>query len=119
MRLPRQVLPYPVIYGSDILLTMTSAEGKSFIVKNLILGEYKYQQDLQKSVASSPNIRTMVDGIRGPELLVYPFLRTNFLQFSQQHLSVATRRSMLKGALAGVAALHERNIVHNGKFSVF
>lgn len=26
---------------------------------------------------------------------------------------------MLKSALAGLAALHERNIAHNGRFSIF
>ncbi|KFZ11097.1 hypothetical protein V502_07751 [Pseudogymnoascus sp. VKM F-4520 (FW-2644)] len=75
-----------------------SAEGQNFIVKNMIPGEYEYQQDLQKSVASCPNLRTVVDGLPGPD---------------QKNVSVATRKSMLKSALAGLAALHERNIAHN------
>lgn len=32
--------------NSEPILTMTSAEGQSFIVKNMIPGEYEYQQDL-------------------------------------------------------------------------
>ncbi|OBT93078.1 hypothetical protein VE01_09015 [Pseudogymnoascus verrucosus] len=79
----------------------------------MIPGEYEYQQDLQKSVASCPNLRTVVDGLPNPELSIYPFLETNFLQFSQKSLSVATRKGMLKSALAGLAALHEKNIAHN------
>ncbi|OBT68727.1 hypothetical protein VE03_02090 [Pseudogymnoascus sp. 23342-1-I1] len=86
---------------------------QSFVVKSMIPGEYEYQQDLQKSVASSPNLRTVVDGLPGPELFIYPFLETNFLQFSQKNLSEATRKGMLKSALSGLAALHERNIAHN------
>ncbi|KAH6719348.1 kinase-like domain-containing protein [Leptodontidium sp. MPI-SDFR-AT-0119] len=91
-----------------------SAEGRSFIVKNMIPGEYEYQQALQRPLASCPNLRTVVDGLPGPELFIYPFLQTDFLQFSQKKLSEATRKSMLKKALVGLAALHDRNIIHTG-----
>lgn len=60
--------PNPVIRSCGTVLTITSAEGQNFIVKNMIPGEYEYQQDLQKSVASCPNLRTVVDGLPGPEL---------------------------------------------------
>lgn len=80
----------------------------------MIPGEYKYQQDLQKPLASCPNLRTVIDGLPGPELFIYPFLETDFLQFSQQNLTKATRKSVLKSALVGLAALHERNIIHTG-----
>ncbi|KAI9668500.1 MAG: hypothetical protein M1829_005378 [Trizodia sp. TS-e1964] len=89
-----------------------SADGQSFVIKNLLPGEYAYQEDLQKPLVSCPNLRTMVDGLPGPEMLIYPFLETDFLQFSQNNLTEATRRSMLKSALIGLAALHERNIYH-------
>ncbi|ELR03993.1 hypothetical protein GMDG_06513 [Pseudogymnoascus destructans 20631-21] len=62
---------------------------QNFIVKNMIPGEYEYQQGIQKPLASCPNLRTV---------------------FSQKVLSVATRKGMLKSALAGL--LHERNIIH-------
>ena len=84
----------------------------------MILGEYVYQQDLQKPLASCPNVRTVVDGLLGPELFIYPFLETDFLQFSQKSLTKATRRSMLKSALIGLAAIHERNIIHTGRFHI-
>ncbi|OBT45035.1 hypothetical protein VE00_04152 [Pseudogymnoascus sp. WSF 3629] len=71
---------------------VSTAPGQNFIVKNMIPGEYEYQQDLQKSVASCPNLRTV---------------------FSQKNLCAATRKGMLKSALAGLVALHERNIAHN------
>lgn len=83
----------------------------------MIPGEYEYQQALQKPLASCPNLRTVVDGLPGPELFIYPFLQTDFLQFSQNNLIEATRKSMLKSALVGLAALHERNIIHTGRIS--
>lgn len=60
----------------------------------------------------------MVDGLPGPELSIYPFLQTDFLQFSQKKLTEVTRRTMLKSALVGIAALHERNIIHTGRLSI-
>ncbi|KAL3420398.1 calcium/calmodulin dependent protein kinase [Phlyctema vagabunda] len=89
-----------------------SAEGQDFIIKNMIPGEYEYQQDLQKPLAPCPNLRTVVDGLPGPELFIYPFLETDFLQFSQKKLSNTTRRDMLRSALVGIAALHDKNIIH-------
>lgn len=102
------------LYGS--VLTIRSAEGQNFIIKNLLLGDYEYQQELQKPLSSCPNLRTVVDGLPGPELFIYPFLQTDFLQFIQKNLTDVTRKSMLKSALAGLAAMHDRHIIHTGKF---
>jgi hypothetical protein len=107
-----------MLSSRNAALIIRSADGHDFIVKNMIPGEYKYQQDLQSSLASCPNLRTVVDGLPGPELFIYPYLQTDFLQFSQKNLSETTRRSMLKSALVGLAALHERNIIHTGRFSI-
>ncbi|KAG9233358.1 calcium/calmodulin dependent protein kinase [Amylocarpus encephaloides] len=54
-----------------------SPENKTFVIKNMTPGEYKYQQDLQKQLSSCPNLRTVVDGLPGPELFIYPFLQTD------------------------------------------
>ncbi|KAI9746354.1 MAG: hypothetical protein M1818_000066 [Claussenomyces sp. TS43310] len=98
--------------SGDALLPMNSAEGQNFIVKNMIPGEYEYQQAWQKPLASCPNLRTVVDGLPGSELFIYPFLQPDFLQFSQKNLTKATRKSVLKSALVRLAALHGRNIIH-------
>jgi len=108
----------PMISSIDGALIIRSAEGQNFIIKTMIPGEYEYQQVLQKPLASCPNLRTVVDGLPGPELFIYPFLETDFLQFTQKNLTKATRRSMLRSALVGLAALHERNIIHTGGFSI-
>ena len=109
--------PNPILSSSDATLIIRSADGQNFIVKNMIPGEYEYQQDLQKPLASCPNLRTVVDGLPGPELFIYQFLETDLLQFSQKKLTEATRRHILKSALLGLAALHERNIMHTGELS--
>src|SRR6266566_249764 len=68
-----------------------SDKGENFIVKNMIPGEFEYQQDLQKPLASCPNLRTVIDIIPDFELFVYHFLAVDLLQISQRPLSKETR----------------------------
>lgn len=56
----------PFISSSDVFLILQSAEGRSYIIKQVIPGEYKYQQALQKPLFSCPILRTMVDGLPSP-----------------------------------------------------
>ncbi|KAJ9155407.1 hypothetical protein NKR23_g1603 [Pleurostoma richardsiae] len=78
----------------------------------MIPGEFEYQQDLQKSLASCPNLRTAVDTIPDFEVLVYPFLTGDLLQLAQRPLSNETRKSILTSALTGLAELHDRGNIH-------
>ncbi|KAF1955136.1 serine/threonine protein kinase [Byssothecium circinans] len=78
----------------------------------MIEGEFEYQQDLQSSLALCPNLRTAIDTIPDFELLVYRFLAGNLLQISQKPLAEATRKSILKSALIGLAGLHDKGIIH-------
>ena len=105
----------PTTRGSA-LTALVRAEGRDFVIKNMIPGEYEYQQDLQKPLSSCPNLRTVIDGLIDAELFIYPFLQTDFLQFTQKNLTNATRKSILESALNGLAAMHDRNIIHTGKF---
>ncbi|KAL2138604.1 hypothetical protein VTI28DRAFT_6504 [Corynascus sepedonium] len=78
----------------------------------MIPGEFEYQQDLQKPLASCPNLRTVIGIIPDFELFVYHFLAVDLLQISQRPLSTETRSSILRSALTGLAKLHDRGIVH-------
>lgn len=81
----------------------------------MIPGEFEYQQDLQKPLASCPSLRTVIDTIPEFELFVYHFLAVDLLQISQRPLSTETR-SILRSALIGLAELHDRGIVHTGEW---
>jgi hypothetical protein len=96
---------------------MPSDKGENFILKNMIPGNFEYQQDLQKPLASCPNLRTVIDVIPDFELFVYPFLAPDLLHMSQRALSEAPRRSIVKSALVGLAQLHDRGIIHTGESS--
>lgn len=52
-------------------------------------------------------------------MFIYEFLETDVLQFARKDLSITTKKSLLKSALKGLAALHERNIIHTGGVSLF
>ncbi|TKW50694.1 Cyclin-dependent kinase 1 [Colletotrichum tanaceti] len=109
-------------YGIEVMLSerrdpllcvyRASIGADKFVLKNLIPGEFEYQQDLQNSVASCSNLRTAVDTVPDFELLVYPFLAGDLLQISQKPLAPATRKYILKSALRGLAGLHEKGIIH-------
>ncbi|KAK2791193.1 hypothetical protein FQN53_006031 [Emmonsiellopsis sp. PD_33] len=94
-----------------------SAKGRKYIVKNMIHGEFEYQLNLQKSLASCPNVRAVVDTIQELEMFIYPFLSEDLLHLSQRSLSNQTRRCILRRALHGLADMHDRDILHNGKWS--
>ena len=41
-----------------------SAEGKSYVMKDMIPGEFEYQMNLQTQLSSCPNVRSVVDSIQ-------------------------------------------------------
>jgi hypothetical protein len=85
----------------------------------MIQGEYEYQLKLQKSLSTSPNVRAVVDTIQELEVFIYPFLSADLLHLSQKRLPKETRRHILRYALRGLADMHHKNVLHNGKFGCF
>lgn len=92
------------------------AEGRKYILKNMIPGEFEYQLALQKRLSSCPNVRAVVDAIQNLDLFIYPFLDGDLLRLNQRSLSKDARRYILQSALHGLANIHDREILHNGKF---
>ncbi|WQF84707.1 Putative protein kinase [Colletotrichum destructivum] len=66
---------------SELYLSSVGAE--KFVLKNMIPGDFEYNQDLQNYVASCPNLRTAIDAVPDFELLVYPFLAGDLFAFSK------------------------------------
>lgn len=99
-------------------LPLKSADGKSFVAKNMMPGEYDYQRDLQTPLASCPNLRVLEDGNPELDLFVYSYLETNVLQ-ECRNLNKDTKKNLLKSALTGLAAMHERNIIHTGVYTPY
>ncbi|KAL2754748.1 hypothetical protein ACRALDRAFT_1064562 [Sodiomyces alcalophilus JCM 7366] len=88
-----------------------SDKGENFIIKDMIPGEFEYQQDLQSPLVSCLNFRTVIDVIPDFNLFINRFLATDLLQISQKPLPEETRRSIIRSALTGLAELHDRGII--------
>lgn len=81
----------------------------------MVPGEIEYQFKVQQSL-SCPNVRPVVDTIQELDLVIIPFLAGDLLRLSQKkNLSKDMRRSIFRSALCGLADMHDRDILHNGK----
>lgn len=91
-----------------------SHQGKHFIVKDIIPGDFEYLIALQKNVEHSPHVRTAVDSIPDRHMLVFPYLEKGLLHANTTALSPIAKKSIIRDALAGLADLHDKHIIHTG-----
>ncbi|KAI1736163.1 hypothetical protein F4680DRAFT_452172 [Xylaria scruposa] len=57
-------------------------EGKQFILRDIIPGDFDYIISLQKHVEHSPHVRTAVDSIPERHMFVFPYLEKGLLHFT-------------------------------------
>jgi hypothetical protein len=106
-----------MVRGREILTTCAPNfrhEGKQFILKDIIPGDFDYVISLQKHVEHSPHVRTAVDSIPERHILVFPYLEKGLLHVDIAALSRVARKAIIKDALAGLADLHDKHIIHTG-----
>lgn len=65
-------------------------------------------------IGSNPFIRNLVDTVPERKIFVFDHLQTNLLQLAQKDLPQSAMKHILKCTLSGIAAMHEKGIVHNG-----
>ena len=53
------------------------------------------------------------DTVPEPSLIIFKYFTGSLLTLVQQDLPISLTKRVLKDALQGLAALHDRNIVHN------
>jgi serine/threonine protein kinase len=95
-----------------------SHEGRPYILKDILPGDFQYNLDLQKLVNGSAHVRTLVDSIHERHIFVYPFLDTNLQLLEIAAITPSVRKSILRDALAGLADLHDKGIYHSGLMSI-
>jgi serine/threonine protein kinase len=61
---------------------------------------------------SSPYIRVSEDAVPEDSLFVYNYLQDHLLSFAQKDVPLPITKRILRDALRGIAALHDRGIVH-------
>lgn len=59
-------------------------------------------------------MRELEDTAPNQSIFVFKYLKENLLGLMQKNVPKATTKKILKDALRGLAALHDKDIVHNG-----
>jgi hypothetical protein len=59
-------------------------------------------------------VRGLEDTCANQSIFVFKYLRENLLGLVQKNLPITTTKKVLKDALRGLAAMHDKDIVHNG-----
>ncbi|PLB47152.1 kinase-like protein [Aspergillus steynii IBT 23096] len=86
-----------------------------FILKDIPEAIFsKFNEQILPRLTECPNpyIRLPHDTIPGERILVYRHLKDDFLDLVQRGIPVSARKKILKSSLLGIAALHDRDIVH-------
>ncbi|KAF2848282.1 kinase-like protein [Plenodomus tracheiphilus IPT5] len=71
-----------------------------------------FKENIRHRLPISPRIRVPVDGIPGQRVLVYQYLKDDFLDLVKNPITLQVRKQILKATLQGIAELHDRDIVH-------
>lgn len=71
---------------------------------------------LRRRGSECPHIRLPFDTIPDQRIFVYRYLDDDFLSLVRKKPSLQARRQILKASLKGIAALHDQDVVHLGKY---
>lgn len=71
-------------------------------------------QEMYRNLGGCPNLRVACDTIPDRSTFVYPYFSDDLLSLAQQDLPLPVVKRILKDSLRGLAALHEKRIVHTG-----
>ena len=85
---------------------------EKFVLKSVPHNDFKYFQDMFRDLTTSPYVRIAVDKVPTESMFVYKHLREDFLSFAQRDVSLSVTKRVLRDALRGITALHNRGIVH-------
>lgn len=95
-----------------------SNENERYVVKE-VPQDFAMREAIYQRIGNSPYVRTPSDSLPSRRMFIFPYLDENLLQLGQTNLPFTAVKSILKRALLGLAMLHERDIVHNGKMLRF
>ncbi|KAK4244385.1 kinase-like domain-containing protein [Corynascus novoguineensis] len=93
-------------------LYRASHEGKQYVLKDILPGDFQYIQELQKLIDGSAHVRTLVDSIPDRYMFIYPFLDTNLQLVETTAIPPSVKKNILRDALAGLADLHDKGVYH-------
>ncbi|KAI1502568.1 kinase-like domain-containing protein [Biscogniauxia marginata] len=83
-----------------------------FVLKNVSESSFVDYQDLYRGLQSCPHLRVPCDTIPERSAFVYRYLSDTLLSLAQEDLPLSLVKRILKDALRGLSALHDRDTVH-------
>lgn len=95
-----------------------SNNDKKYVVKE-IPQDFTIREDIYRRIGNLPHVRSPSDSLPARRMFIFPYLDENLLRLAQRNLPLSSLKTILKCALWGLAMLHERDIVHNGKILRF
>lgn len=91
-----------------------SCGNEKFVLKDV--PDFAYLREIYTKVDNCPHLRLPQDTIPSRSMYIYKLFTDDFLNLATKaDLPLETTKRTLKGALQGIAALHDQSIVHNGK----
>lgn len=101
-------------------LTISSRSGQDrFVLKDIpkdIL--FSFDVKIRPRLQESPYLRLPCDVIPNQHILVYRYMKDDFLRLVKKGISMGARKQILKNVLLGHAELHDQQIVHLGMFHI-
>lgn len=93
-----------------------SAVDNKFVLKEVSQTSFIDYQNIYQRIRGCPNLRIPCDIIPGRSTFVYNHLSDHLLSLAQEDPPLSVVRHILKGALHGLAKLHEKDVVHTGSY---
>ncbi|KAI9665919.1 MAG: hypothetical protein M1821_003854 [Bathelium mastoideum] len=99
--------------STNLLINEFRHGNKKLILKGIPRPNSGLRLNIYERVGSSPFLRGLLDTIPEQSMLVFEYMKEDPLALAQKSLSLSSTKRILKDALRGLTALHERDIVHN------
>lgn len=92
-------------------------DDEKFILKEIPPNNYEFRLEIYQRLGSCPYVRGLEDTCADQSIFIFKYLRENLLGLVQKNLPITATKKILRDALQGLAAMLDKDIVHNGSNS--
>lgn len=86
--------------------------GRHYVLKGLPKEDIEYRQRMYDDLRSCPYVRVAEDYIPEQSMFAYNYFKDQYLSYAQNDIPLAQTKRILKDCLSGIAAMHQKGIVH-------
>ncbi|KAH7348172.1 kinase-like domain-containing protein [Pyrenochaeta sp. MPI-SDFR-AT-0127] len=91
---------------------LASAGSQRYVLKSVSQPDFKYFQHMFGDLQRSPYVRVADDAFPDHSMFAYKYFRDHLLSFAQTDVPLPLIKRILRDSLRGIAALHQKGIVH-------